>query len=267
MRSWAAAAEAAALDGRTKNKNTNQSHEERNRIGLLRASGSFASRWHSSRANGSSRAAAARCRVPFRRWCQLGARAVGEATCRCRAFGIVRSCRRRARTSWLSRTAARQRREPRLSGSVDDAGLLNAGTSIRSSLPVTRVAGLVSKRRAEVTSRDRGRRWWRHRAAWRLIRNVVASSPNRVGSGLMPTFGSPGGFAENGRRVSRITVWRSPPLASPRAAWRVVRTSEISRVVPRALAHSTGRPTRKWSRRARPSCAILSPRRAAHLQR
>ena len=31
--------------------------------------------------------------------------------------------------------------------------------------------------------------------------------------------------------------------------------------------HSTGRPTRKWSRRARPSCAILSPRRAAHLQR
>ena len=32
-------------------------------------------------------------------------------------------------------------------------------------------------------------------------------------------------------------------------------------------APSRGRPTRKWSRRARPTCAILSPRRAAHLHR
>ena len=32
-------------------------------------------------------------------------------------------------------------------------------------------------------------------------------------------------------------------------------------------AHPKGRPTRKWSRRARRFCAILSPRRAAHLQR
>jgi len=64
-----------------------------------------------------------------------------------------------------------------------------------------------------------------------------------------------------------MTVWFSPPVVSPRAAWRALRTTQASRVVPPAIAHSTGRPTRKWSRRARPSCAILSPRRAAHLQR
>jgi len=59
-------------------------------------------------------------------------------------LGVVRSCRRLTRTSALSRAAARQRREARLSGSVDDAGLFNIGASIRSSLPVIRVLGLVS---------------------------------------------------------------------------------------------------------------------------
>ena len=43
----------------------------------------------------------------------------------------------------------------------------------------------------------------------------------------------------------------------------VVAHSSVS--VSRAL--SQGRPTCKWSRRARRSCAILSPRRAAHLPR
>jgi len=46
-------------------------------------------------------------------------------------LGVVRSCRHLTRTSALFRAAARQRREARLSGSVDDAGLLNIGASIR----------------------------------------------------------------------------------------------------------------------------------------
>ena len=73
-----------------------------------------------------------------------------------------------------------------------------------------------------------------------------------------------------GERPERFT-WDGSGFAragvSFRAALRMIRTSWLSRACRRAVAHSTGRPTRKWSRRARRSCAILSPRRAAHLQR
>ena len=74
-----------------------------------------------------------------------------------------------------------------------------------------RWAGL--ERRAEVTGIDRGSRCRRHRAAWRLTRNVVASSPQSCWPGLIRTFGSPGRCAENGRGLSRVTVRVSPPLA------------------------------------------------------
>ena len=83
------------------------------------------------------------------------------------------------------------------------------------------------ERRAGVTSIDRGHQWRRHRAAWRVIRNAVASSRSRVEAWLSRTFGSPGQFAENGRRVSRVTVRVLPPLASPRAG--VIRASLPSR--------------------------------------
>ena len=43
----------------------------------------------------------------------------------------------------------------------------------------------------------------------------------------------------------------SPPLASPRAARRVIRASWLSRASCKDRARSNGRPTRKWSRRAR----------------
>ena len=59
-------------------------------------------------------------------------------------LGVVRSGRRPARTSWLSRAAARQRRKLRRSGTVDAPGLLNASAITRSRVAVTRVVGLVS---------------------------------------------------------------------------------------------------------------------------
>lgn len=49
-----------------------------------------------------------------------------------------------AHTSSHSRTAARQRREPRGSGTVDATGFFNPCAIIRSSLSVTRIVGLVS---------------------------------------------------------------------------------------------------------------------------
>jgi hypothetical protein len=134
---------ANALDGRTKPRTRINFGRRTNRIELLRASGAFAPRRRRVRANRLSRAAA-HCRIPFRGRCQLGARAVGAATCRCRAFGLSDQVGvRLARPGSLARRRVR-RWEPRLSGSVDDVGLLNAGASIRSSLPVTRVVGLVS---------------------------------------------------------------------------------------------------------------------------
>ena len=96
------------------------------------------------------------------------------------------------------------------------------------------------ERRAGVTSIDRGHQWRRHRAAWRVIRNAVASSRSRVEAWLSRTFGSPGQFAENGRRVSRVTVRVLPPLASPRAG--VIRASLPSRAFwCRGLTRMSGR--------------------------
>jgi hypothetical protein len=65
--------------------------------------------------------------------------------------------------------------------------------------------------------------------------------------------------------VSRGTVRVSPPVASPRAASGHSTVIALASVAKKG-AHLTDRPTRKWSRRTRRSCAILSPRRAAHLQ-
>jgi hypothetical protein len=74
---------------------------------------------------------------------------------------------------------------------------------------------------------------------------VAASHPS-CRAGRIRTFGSPGRFAENGRRVSRVTVRVSPPLASPRAARRVIRASWHSRalwcrgLIRRAVQHANG---------------------------
>ena len=78
---------------------------------------------------------------------------------------------------------------------------------MRSNLSVTRVVGRSSRTAAQVTGIGRGSRWRRHRAAWRLIRNAVASSRQSCRAGLIRTFGSPGRFAENGRSV--VTCPRS----------------------------------------------------------
>ena len=112
------------------------------RIWLRRASGSCASRRGPIRANGLPRAAAHCCMV-FGRRCQLGARAVGAAKS-LSGLGVVRSGRRPARASWFSRSAARQRRVSRRSGTVDVPGLSTACAIIRASVSVTRVVGLVS---------------------------------------------------------------------------------------------------------------------------
>ena len=114
----------------------------------------------------------------------------------------------------------------------------------------------------------RGSRRRRHRAAWRLIRNAVASSHQSCRAGLVRTYGAPRvGSRRTAGACSRATVRVSPPLASPRAAWRVARKAGLSRPRSSAIAHSSGRPTSKWSRRARRSGAMVSPQRAAHLQR
>jgi len=123
------------------------------------------------------------------------------------------------------------------------------------------------ERRAGVTRMDRGNRWCRHRAAWRLIRKAVASShqSRRVmtHSDIRVTR------SVRGERPERFTCHGSGLLTvgvtTRRSAGHsgVVALSDV--LVSRA--HSNDRPTGKWSRRARRSCAILSPRRAAHLQR
>ena len=110
--------------------------------------------------------------------------------------------------------------------------------------------------------------WRRHRAAWRVIRNAVASSHSRVGAWLIRTFGSPGRFAENGRSI--FTCCGSGfgnGCVTPRRLAGGSRVLALSRTWSPVIAHSSDRPTGKWSRRARRSGAILSPRRAAHLQR
>ena len=61
------------------------------------------------------------------------------------------------------------------------------------------------------------------------------------------------------RLVVRATVLGVGNGARRRAAWRVARTSSFSRTWSSPIVHSNGRPTSKWSRRARRSGAILSP--------
>ena len=94
-------------------------------------------------ANRHSRAAA-RGRVSIRSAASTRGTSRGEAKFSLAGLGVVKSCRRPARTSWHSRPAARQRRQPRRLGTVDTAGLFNACAIIRSGVSVTRVVGLVS---------------------------------------------------------------------------------------------------------------------------
>ena len=123
------------------------------------------------------------------------------------------------------------------------------------------------ERRAGVTRIDRSNQWRRHRAAWRVIRNAVASSHSRVEAWLIRTFGSPDQFAENGRSVSRVTVRVLPPLASPRAARRVIRASLPSRaswfrgLTRRTAQHANGADAPDGL------CNHGAAARAAHLQR
>jgi hypothetical protein len=81
----------------------------------------------------------------------------------------------------------------------------------------------------------------------------------------MDSSAGTGGRAEslgNGQRSGVVTassVWRRFGGCSRRPCHRV--RLDLAR------AHSRCRITREWSRRARPSCAIMSPKRAAHSQR
>jgi hypothetical protein len=123
------------------------------------------------------------------------------------------------------------------------------------------------ERRAEVTGIDRGSRCRRHRAAWRLTRNVVALRPNRVGPDSFGHSGHQVGVRRTAGafHVSRFGIRHRRRDHAPLGG-SFERLRSLARFR-RAIAHSTGRPTHKWSRRARRSGAILSPRRAAHLQR
>jgi hypothetical protein len=128
--------------------------------------------------------------------------------------------------------------------------------------------------------------------AGRLVSNGVVRSPASVGTvvalpsrrltagskrrGLFDpvvsgagSFGHAGHHVGRGERpkrfhVSRFVV-RDHPVDTRRSG--AVRTPWLSRTFCPQWAPSTDRPTRKWSRRAQRTCAILAPRRAAHLQR
>ena len=88
----------------------------------------------------------------------------------------------------------------------------------------------------------------------------------RVGPGLIRACGLPGRSRGTAGAV-HVSRFGFRHRGRHHAPLRVVRPSSLSRALREKRAHSKGRPTRKWSRRARRSCAILSPRRAAHLQR
>lgn len=103
-----------------------------------------------------------------------------------------------------SRTAARQWREWQMLGTVDVAGVVTAGASVHSSASVTRSSG--SSRTACWGHRNRSRQSVASpRAAWRVIRNVVAS-PHRRGHG---SFGYSGHKSVRGARPERFTSHRS----------------------------------------------------------
>ena len=253
------------LDGRTKPRTRINFGRRTNRIGLLRASGSFASRRGLNRANGHSRAAA-RCRVSRRVAVSPRARAVGEARFRNRTSGLsdrvgVRFARRgtpaRRRVSgvWVATV-----------GHGRSRGLFTAGALTRSSVRVTRSLG---SSRAPC---------WGHQ---HRSRQSVASPSRRLAGhpkcrGLFAQ--SRRGMAHSDIRVTRSVRGERPErFTSHRSGFVTVgittrRSAGHSRVVALSgvlvsRAHSKDRPTRKWSRRAQRSGAILSPRRAAHLQR
>jgi hypothetical protein len=137
----------------------------------------------------------------------------------------------------------------------------------RSSVSVTRIIGLVSK--GLVRSAAEGA------AVVESPTRRLAGAPKRV----VPSPPSVGPRAHShspvlrsvpGERLTHCTCpgSGSPPLASPRAASRgVSNVGRVSRAFRQRRAPSTGCPTREWSRRARPSCANMSPKRAAHSQR
>ena len=192
-------------------------------------------------------------------------RTVGETKSRNRASGLFAHVGVRLRTSGHSRTAARQWRHWQVLGTVDAAGLATAGASIHSSVSITRSPG--SSRTACWGHRNRPRQPVaspaRRLAGHPKRRSLFAQSR----AWLIRIFGSPGPFAENGRSASRVTARVSSPLGvtTRRSVGHscVVALSSVSV----SRTHWKAGPTRKWSRRARPSCAILSLRRAAHLQR
>ncbi len=145
----------------------------------LHASGSFGSCWGPLRARESSRAAA-RCRVSRRSAGRLAALAVGEMGVVAGPFGggsitaassshvVAPLARRRVRG--VSRAANGRGRRPRVG-------------QRRHQHVVERRAhaglGIGRERRADVTN-GRGQRSCHHRAAWRLIRSVVAPSRRYV---------------------------------------------------------------------------------------
>ena len=166
----------------------------------------------------------------------------------------------------LQRTAARRRRTPRTDRAPSTRSACSGtGAIIRSHVTggSNHWARVARQGRVAESGRGTRRRSPRRHTGDSTRRGSFA----RPLCGLIPRNGSRGPFAENGGRASCVVrlVW--PPLASPRAARRVNPAPWHSRTSGLARAHSTGRPTRKWSRRARRSCAILSPWRAARLQR
>ena len=85
--------------------------------------------------------------------------------------------------------------------------------------------------------------------------------------GLMSRAGSRGPSAANGWRAPRVGCRASSPTPSLRAAQQVIRASSHSRASELARPHSTG-PSNTQMEPTRPTvCAIMRPRRAAHLQR
>ena len=163
-----------------------------------------------------------------RRW-SLGARAVGEAKCRCRGVGLsdhvgIRFAHRGTSERRRVRGAQSQR-----SGTVARLGLF--GRRRPPSFERVGRSGRWARleRRAEVT--DIGRAF-----GGVAIAPLAADSKRR---GLFGPFVSgQGSFGHSGHQVgSRRTAgvsctgpgWVSPPVASPRAAWRVIRQSWLFR--------------------------------------
>ena len=253
------------LDGRTKRR-TSITRTRKECIGLLRASGSFASRRRSLRATWHSRAAA-RCRVHFGGRCQLVARAVGEATFSFGLRGVPITAVSKAHVVALSHSGAStaasrnwwaRSTRPGCSGTAPPfarrCGCFESLSSFRTACRGHRI------------SLGRGTRWRRHRAAFRLTRNAGP---------LRTVVSGEASFEHSGRPIGS---WRTAgvfhvPRFGFRHRWRrpapLAGNSNVVSLAGgrRSRAPSKGRPTRKWSRRARRSCAILSPRRAAHLQR